>query len=73
MLFDWLRTRFTYGPTSFQRISGTIWLLDATGPYGCWMQPAADGCLELLFRLLDDDILIELKMDTFCCFSFVDG
>jgi hypothetical protein len=55
-LFGWLCTRFIYGPTSSQWIIGSLWLMDATG---CWQ------LLKTCFsRLLDDGILIELKMDS---------
>jgi hypothetical protein len=30
-LFEWLRTRFIFGPTSYRRISGNLWMLAATG------------------------------------------
>jgi hypothetical protein len=55
-LFVWLRTGFIYGPTSSRWISGSIWLLVATG----WYRLLGTS----FYDLLKGGILIELKMDS---------
>jgi hypothetical protein len=56
-LFDWPRIGYITGPTSSRWISGSIWLLVATGFW--WLLGTSFS------RLLDGGILIEFKMNSF--------